>query len=163
MENSRVSRVHPILCPSSKRTDTFGLFLASISGGLTFPIDWPTVANEQAYPIFVAILAAGRVHGFTDPYVLPENPVGLPPDNSSDLAPSSYPLEAIGGADGALSNGVPLKKVFDDLVATTRDRTPTCMSSVLVILGGFVVDREPKSVPCGAVCKYFLLAPLYVR
>jgi hypothetical protein len=53
------------------------------------------------------------------------------PETSSDV-PSAYPLEAIGGADGAPSNDVPLKKVFDDLVATTRDRTPTCMSSILV-------------------------------
>jgi len=109
--------------------------------------------NEQAYPAIVAILTAGRAYGFTDPYILPENPVAPPPSSSSNIPPSSYRIEAIGGADGAASNGVPLGDVFDAIVATTRDRTPTCKSSVLVIFGGFVINREIKSVPCGPVCK----------
>lgn len=105
------------------------------------------------YPIIVAILAAGRTYGFTDPYILPENPIGLPPDNSSNLPPSSYPLEAIAGADGAASDGVPLEDVFDDLVATTRDRSPTCMSSILVAFEDLWIDHGLQLVPRGPVCK----------
>jgi hypothetical protein len=81
------------------------------------------------YPVLVSILAAGRAHGLTDPYILPAaEPVGPLPNIPQRL---SYSLEAIVGADGAASNGVPLEKVFQDLVMTTRDRTPTCMSSIL--------------------------------
>ena len=120
---------------------------------MDFPTFWPTVANDQFYPIILAILTAGRAHGFTDPYILPDNPVGSPPDNSSALPPSSYPLEAIAGADGAISNGVPLENVFDDLVATTRDRSPICMSSSLVSLKDLWIYQKLQSVPCGPVCK----------
>jgi len=122
-------------------TDTFGPLSASLLEALQFPFFWPAVANEQIYPNLVAILTAGRAYGFTDPYILPENPVGPLPGNHSDL-PRSYPLEAVAGADGAASNGVPLKKVFDDLVATTRDRSPTCMSSILVTFESFELIRD---------------------
>ena len=105
------------------------------------------------YPVVVAILTAGRAYGFTDPYILPENPVELPPDDSSSLPPSSYPLEAIAGADGAQSDGVPLKSVFDDLVATTRDRTPTC-ASLIPVTSDLWIDCGPQSVPCGLACEW---------
>jgi len=73
------------------------------------------------------------------------------PDNSSDLTPSSYLREAITGADSAVSNGVPLEKVFDDLVATTRDRAPTC-TSLIFLFEDRLVNRELKPVPCGPTC-----------
>jgi len=76
-------------------------------------------------------LTAGRAHGFTDPYVLPKTTVAPPPAVAAD-APGSYPVEAISGADGVASNGVPLKKAFDDLVETTRDHAPTCMFPFLI-------------------------------
>ena len=109
---------------------------------LYFPADWPTIANQVAYPAIVAILTAGRAYGFTDPYILPENPVGSLPVNSTDPSPYSHSLEAITGADGAVSNGVPLKKVFDDLVATTRDVSPTCMFPIFVAFEDLLIDRR---------------------
>jgi hypothetical protein len=98
-------------------------------GDLYFPAFWPTIANEQVYPTLVEILTAGRAHGFTDPYILSKNPIGPIPDLSLNC---SYSRDGIVGADGAASNGVPLKEVFQDLVATTRGRAPTRMSSILV-------------------------------
>jgi hypothetical protein len=70
---------------------------------------------------------------------------------NSTNAPSPYPVESIAGADGAASDGVALEKVFDDLIATTRDRTPTCgsRSRLLLEISGLtghysrrVVDRD---------------------
>lgn len=84
--------------------------------------------NQQIYPALVAILAAGRAYNFTDPYILPENPVGSLPETPSDV-PTTSSVDAITGADGAQSDGVSLKVVFQDLVRTTRNRSPTCMSS----------------------------------
>lgn len=110
-------------------TDASGLSSASLFGDLYSPINWPTAANQQIYPTLVAILTAGRAYGFADPYILPENPVGPLPETPSGLSGSSYSIDAIAGADGAASDGAPLRNVFDDLVATTRDRTPTCKSS----------------------------------
>jgi len=88
-------------------------------------VDWPTFVNQQVYPALVAILTAGRAYNFTDPYVLPENSAGSLPETPSD-APTSSSADAITGADGALSNGVSMKKVFQGVVQTTRDRSPTC-------------------------------------
>lgn len=141
--------------PVRRLTDTWSVHpSASLSDAIEFPFDWPSVANEQLYPTVVAILTAGRAYGFTDPYILPENPVEPPPVNSSSPPPSSYPLEAIAGADGVQSNGVPLKNVFDDLVATTRDRTPICTSLDLVF-SELWVDGGPQSVPYGPVCEFY--------
>lgn len=100
---------------------------ASIFRGLYFARNWQAVANQQIYPTLTTLLTAGRAHGFTDPYVLPHTTVTPPPVTGSD-PPGSYPVEAISGADGVASNGVPLKSAFDDLVKTTRDHAPTCMS-----------------------------------
>ena len=113
----------------SERTDTSGLFPDVLFGVLYQPSDWQALANNQMYSTLVAILKAGRAHGFTDPYILPKHPVGPPPELPLSL---SYSTQAIAGADAVLSNGVPLRKVFQDLVATTRDRTPTCTSSILI-------------------------------
>jgi len=76
------------------------------------------------YPILVAILKAGRAYGFTDPYILPENPVGPLPEITLRLS------DPIIGADAAKSNGVPMRDAFQNLVATARDITPTCMSPI---------------------------------
>jgi hypothetical protein len=83
--------------------------------------------NEQLYFVLVTILQAGRDHGFTDPYTLPQNPVPPIPEIKFGL---SYSRAAIVGADA--SKDIPLKEIFQDIVATTRDRTPTCMSSIHV-------------------------------
>ena len=91
------------------------------------------------YPVLIAILKAGRAHGFTDPYILPEQPVGPLPNFPSSL---SYSLDAIVGADGAASNGVPLTDVFQQYVKTTRDHTPTCMSLTFVIFSILVLTRN---------------------
>ena len=107
------------------------MFPESLFNGLYFPGDWPTFVNQQVYPVLVAILTAGRAYGFTDPYILPTNPVGSLPDTPSDV-PASSSTDAIAGADGALSNGVSMKKVFQDLVRTTRNRTPTCTFLVTI-------------------------------
>jgi hypothetical protein len=93
------------------------------------------------------MLKAGRAHGFTDPYILPEHPVGPLPRPPSDL---SYSLDAIVGADGAASDGVPLTDVFQNHVKTTRDRTPTCMSS-FSLLNTFGLTRDFQSVRCGSL------------
>ncbi len=74
------------------------------------------------------MLKAGRAHGFADPYILPEHPVGPLPRTPSDL---SYSFDAIIGADGAATDGVPLTDVFQYRVRTTRDRTPTCTYLIL--------------------------------
>jgi len=116
--------------------------------------------NQFQYPNIAAILTAGRAYGFNDSYIIPENPVGSPqddpvgspPGNSSDPPPRSHSLEAMVGADGAGSNGVSLKKVFDQIVVTTRNRTPTCMSLIFVTLEDLWVDRGLQSVPCGPKC-----------
>lgn len=110
-----------------------GLLPELIFGGLYFPMDWQTFVNQQVYPKLVAILAAGRAHGFTDPYILPENPDRSLPETSSGPTGGSYSAEAVAGADGAASDGVPVEKVFDDLVATTRDRTHTCAFPLQVL------------------------------
>ena len=44
------------------------------------------------YPILVAILKAGRAYGFTDPYILPENPVGPLPEITLTLLLELMPL-----------------------------------------------------------------------
>jgi len=115
------------MVPSSEQTDTSRFFSESLFAILYFPAAWQTSTNEQMYPILVAILTAGRAHGFADPYTLPDKPVASPPEPPSSL---SYSIYGIAGADGAASNGAPLEDVFKDIVATTRDRTPTCMSSI---------------------------------
>ena len=97
-------------------------------------------------------MTAGRAYGFIDTYILPENPIESPPDNSSSLPPRTHSLEAIFGADGAASNGVPLEEVFDDIVAITRDRTPTCMSSIFTTFEDLWIDKGVQSVPCGPKC-----------
>jgi len=84
--------------------------------------------NQNVYFVLVTILQAGRAHGFTDPYTLPQNPVAPIPEINFNL---SYSRSAIVGADVAASNDVPLKDLFQGIVATTRDRTPACMSSIL--------------------------------
>ena len=112
---------------------------ATLFSALYFPANWPTFLNDQVYPTLVAILTAGRAYGFTDCYVLPENPIGLLPGPPTVQTTSS--ADAIAGADGVLSDGVPMEKVFHDLVQTTRDRTPTCSSSsILVIFGELPID-----------------------
>lgn len=95
------------------------------------------------YPILVAILTAGRAHGFTDPYILPESPVGPLPET---LLPLSYSIDAIVGADGAASNGVPLTDVFQQHVTATRDRTPTCMSSIRFTFKHIWIDQRLQLV-----------------
>ena len=123
----------------SEITDTSGRIPDALFGVLYQPIVWQTLANHQIYTILIEILTAGRAHGFTDPYVLPKHFVGSPLDFTSSL---SYSTQAIAGADGALSNGVPLWKVFRDLVATTRDRTPTCTSSIPVTFKHHWIDQQ---------------------
>ena len=117
--------------------------------------------NQQLYPALVAILTAGRAYGFTDPYILPENPVGPLPNTPPD-APTSSSADAIVGADGALSDGVPMAKVFRHIVATTREITLTCTSSIFVVCKDLRIDLAGfQSVPCGQLCKrYTFLSPL---
>lgn len=122
----------------------FGLSLASLFRGLYFARDWQALANQQLYPILAALLTAGRAHGFTDPYVLPQTPVAVPPATSSNL-PANYPVEAITGADGVASNGVPLQKTFDDIVETTKNHAPTCMSPVYVTPQGLWLTEDSSS------------------
>ena len=87
------------------------------------------------YPILVAILKAGRAYGFTDPYILPENPVGPLPEITLRLS------NPIIGADAAKSNGVPMRDAFQNLVATARDITPTCMSPIPCTCNTFGLTR----------------------
>jgi len=108
--------------------------------------------NEQLYPNLVAILKAGRAYNFTDPYILPENFAGPPLVNSSVLPPNHHFMEAVAGADGAASDGVPLNEVFDDIVAATRDHAPTCVSSIFITLEDPWIDQGLQSVPCGPQC-----------
>jgi len=119
---------------------------------LLFPEDWPAVANQFAYPNFVTILKASRAYGFTDPYILPENFVGPPQANSSVPPPRAHRMNAIPGADGAASDGVPLKEVFDDIVAATRDHIPTRVSSIFITLEDPWIDQGLQSVPSGPQC-----------
>ena len=130
------------------------LFPGSLFNGLYFPGDWPTFVNQQVYPALVAILTAGRAHNFADPYILPKNPVGSLPEIPSDV-PTSSSTDAIAGADGALSNGVSMKKVFQDLVRTTRNRTPTCMSLTLVTFEDLWINRQLQLVLYGPLCKRY--------
>ena len=81
--------------------------------------------NQNVYFVLVTILQAGRAHGFTDTYTLPHDPLPPIPELNFGL---SYSHPAIVGADAAGSNDVPLKQMFHDLVAITRDRTPTRVS-----------------------------------
>ena len=127
-------------------------FPASIFQGLYFARNWQALANQQIYPTLSTLLTAGRAHGFTDPYVLPQTTVTPPQATGSD-PPRSYPVEAISGADGVASIGVPLKKAFDDLVETTRDHAPTCMYPNSSSFEDHWVDWVLQSVPCGPVCK----------
>ena len=133
--------------------------LALLFNGLWFARNWQIFANQQLYPILAAMLTAGRTHGFTDSYALPKTPVGPPPATPSDN-PRSYPVEAIAGADGVSSNGIPMKKVFDNLVEATGNYAPTCMSSILVAFEDLWVDETPQSVPCGPVCKRYTFLSL---
>jgi hypothetical protein len=116
--------------------------------------------NEQLYFVLVTILQAGRAQGFTDPYNLPQNPV--PPIPEIDLG-TSYSRHAIVGADAAASNGVPLKEVFQAIVATTRDRTPTRMSSILVTFENLWIDQRLQSVLCGPLGKQTFLPCLVIN
>ena len=143
---------NPNCYPRVGGTNTFGLFPASIFRALYFPKYWQAISNQQFYPVILAILTAGRAHGFTDPYVLPEKPVGSLPGGSTDPPPITHSTDAIAGADGAVSNGVPLQKVFDDLVTTTRDRTPICTSPILVTVEDILADWGTQSVLYGPPC-----------
>ena len=122
---------------------------AALFDGLYWPAYWPTFSNDQIYPALVAILLAGRAYNFTDPYILPENPVGSLPDTPT--VPTTSSADAIAGADGAVSDGVSVKMVFQDLVRTTRELTPTCSSSrsssVLMIFGLTKVSSRCSVVP----------------
>lgn len=151
----------PIFNPL-QRTDTSALFTASLFSLLYFPAAWQTITNEQMYPILTAILIAGRTHGFADSYTLPDKPVASPPEPLSSL---SYSIYAIIGADGAASNGVPLTDVFKDIVATTRDRTPTCMSLLFVTCKHFSIDQRFQLVRCGPLGKWttFPLLPMWIN
>ena len=113
-------------------------FLVSLFTSLYFPEDWPTFVNQQVYPALVAILTAGRAYNFADPYILPKASVAPPLEVPSDV-PTSSSADAITGADGAQSNSVSTKEVFEAIVRTTRNRSPTCTSFILVcILKTFV-------------------------
>ena len=163
MENSRVSHARPTVGPPLWGADTFGQFQGLVFRALYFPGDWLEAVNQSVYPVITAILAAGRAHGFTDPYILPENPVGLPQNNSSGLRPRSYPVEAINGADGAASSGVPLKNVFDSIIAATSDRSPTCMSLICVTLEDLLIDQGFQSVLCGTARVWHIFSHPLVR
>ena len=128
--SSSVSRASSV--PPLDGAKTLCLFTVLLFSGLYFPEDWPKFVNQQVYPALVAILTAGRAYNFTDPYILPKNTVVPLPGTPSDV-PTRSSAEAITGADGTQSNGV-LMKVFEGIVRTTRNRSPTCMSSILVCI-----------------------------
>ena len=143
----------------SERTDTSGRIPDALFGVLYQPTKWQTLANHQMYTILVEILTAGRAHGFTDPYILPKHLVGSPLEFTSSL---SYSTQAIAGADGALSNGVPLRRVFRDLVATTRDRTPTCTPSILPTFRHHGIDRSFSRCPVVHIVRNFPFSHSFV-
>ena len=145
--SSSVSRASSV--PPSDGVKTLCLFTVLLFSGLYFPEDWPKFVIQQVYPALVAILTAGRTYNLTDPYILPKNTVAPLPETPSDV-PARSSADAITGADGAQSNGVLMKEVFEGIVRATRNRSPTCTSFILVcILKTFVFYRQLQLVLCG--------------
>jgi len=115
--------------------------------------------NEQVYFVLVMILQAGRAHGFSDPYTLPQNPVAPITEINLGL---SYSRPAIVGADVSASKDVPSKEVFQNIIATTRDRTPTCMSLILITFIKPWIDQKRQLVLCGQPGKQYAFLPCVV-
>ena len=95
--------------------------------------------NDEVYPTLVNILQIAQAHNVTAPEGRHYN---VPSDNfpdpilqefsspESDL--TSYSQVAIAGADDFWDDNTTIKDIFDIIVETTRDVTPTCELSVII-------------------------------
>ena len=102
------------------------------------PQTWSFYVNNEVYPTLVNILQIAQTHNVTVPggrrYDVPSDNVTdsiLQDFNSPKSSLTSYSQVAIAGADDFWDNTTTIKDIFDIIVETTREVTPTCEFSVI--------------------------------
>jgi len=132
---------------------------------LYFPQTWSGFVNGFIYQFAGFILQTSQARNVTidgaDKYIVPSGDFtisesllrgigALPPPNLT-----SYTPLAIGGADNFNDGDVTIKDVFDIIVKTTREVTPTCKSpAVSVHIYSFTDPSRIKSEPSGVLGTY---------
>ena len=100
------------------------------------PQTWSTEVNTDVYAFIALVLQASQALNIPIPggkkYNVPTGNITLG-SSGGPPAPSlvSYTQTAIAGADDFVDGGVTIKDVFDVIVSTTRDVTPTCKFPVV--------------------------------
>ena len=107
---------------------------------LLTPSVWSEYVNGWLYQAVGFILQTARANNITVPcnrkYNVPSGNITVGPPPSPPLGPppipglTPYTMVAIPGADDFSDNKTTIKDIFDAIVDTTREVTPTCMSSV---------------------------------
>ena len=92
--------------------------------------------NSVVYQIAGLVLQAAQVHNVTVPgghkYNVPSGNIAIdqiPPSQDGSVSNlTSYTTAAISGADDFVDSKIIIDDVFDIIVNTAREVTPTCMS-----------------------------------
>jgi len=98
--------------------------------------EWSAFANETLYPFIAGIFQFAQAHNvsLSDDksvvYHLPSQAIEFDPSLMWDGPPPgslrSFAFDAIIGADSRDDEGVTMKDVFDVIVNTTQNITPSC-------------------------------------
>ena len=95
--------------------------------------------NSVVYQIAGLVLQAAQVHNVTVPgghkYNVPSGNIAIdqiPPSQDGSVSNlTSYTTAVISGADDFVDSKIIIEDVFDIIVNTTREVTPTCMFPLL--------------------------------
>ena len=116
--------------------------------------------NGFLYEFVGLALQASQAHNSTVPggrkYNIPSENITIDDTvSATSQGMTSYSLAAISGADDVNDGNTTIKDIFDAIVETTREVTPTCKScnihSCMFIL---LTQPSIKSEPCGHLGKY---------
>ena len=116
--------------------------------------------NTYLYEVVALVLQSAQAHNITFPEGEKYN---VPSENITDPTPpavpgtgpvsnlTAYSMEAIAGADDFRDNQTTIKDIFDIIVQTTREITPTGMLSNHCLVSVRLADPvfRIKSGPCG--------------
>jgi hypothetical protein len=101
------------------------------------PTAWSEIVNTVIYDGVALILQAAQALNIPPPeghkYNVPSG--NISPNVTGDEPPptlTSYSQAAIAGADNFMDSDVTIKDVFDVIVSTTREVTPTCRFSTVL-------------------------------
>ena len=112
--------------------------------------------NNWLYQAVASILQSARANNITVPcnrkYNVPPGNITVGPPPPPPLGPppipglTSYTMVAIPGADDFNDNKTTIKDVFDAIVSTTREVTPTCMFPVIDLYPFVLLTIPPNQV-----------------